>query len=145
MGYLLFNHTIVSKVMTEKHDIQNLDDIKLLVNTFYDKVRADSFLAPIFNAKIEDRWPQHLEKMYTFWQTVLLGEHTYFSSPFPPHAKLPVDHAHFEQWLKLFLATVQELFAGDKANEAIWRGNKMAQMFEMKIDHYRNQQFKTLV
>ncbi len=131
--------------MNEKHDITGLDDIKLLVNTFYDKVRDDNFLAPIFNAQIQDRWPQHLEKMYTFWQTVLLGEHTYYNSPFPPHAKLPVSHEHFAQWLTLFTKTIEELFSGEKADEALWRANKMAQMFEMKIEHYRNQQFKTLV
>ena len=131
--------------MNAKHDITTLDDIKLLVDTFYDKVRKDASLAPIFNAQIQDRWPQHLEKMYTFWQTVLLGEHTYFSSPFPPHAKLPVDHAHFEQWLQLFTQTIDELFSGAIADEAIWRANKMAQLFEIKIEHYRNQQFKTLI
>ena len=131
--------------MNDKHDITTLDDIKLLVDTFYDKVRKDASLAPIFNAQIQDRWPQHLEKMYTFWQTVLLGEHTYFSSPFPPHAKLPVDHAHFQQWLQLFSQTIDELFSGERADEAVWRANKMAQLFEIKIDHYRNQQFKTLV
>ena len=131
--------------MNDKQDIENLDDIKLLVNTFYDKVRRDAALAPIFNAQIQDRWPQHLEKMYTFWQTVLLGEHTYFSSPFPPHSKLPVDHSNFEQWLQLFTQTINELFSGAIADEAIWRANKMAQLFEMKIEHYRNQQFKTLI
>lgn len=131
--------------MSGKHDIEGLEDVKVLVNTFYDKVRADDFLAPIFNARIQDRWQQHLEKMYTFWQTVLLGEHTYYSSPFPPHAKLPVDHAHFAQWLTLFTATIEELFVGERADEALWRANKMAQMFEMKIEHYRSQQFKTLV
>lgn len=131
--------------MNLKHDIQTLDDIKLLVNTFYDKVRKDDVLAPIFNAQIQDRWPEHLEKMYTFWQTVLLDEHTYFSSPFPPHAKLPVDHSHFQLWLKLFMETLDELFSGEKADEALWRANKMAQMFEMKIEHYRNQKFKTLI
>jgi hemoglobin len=131
--------------MKEKHDIEGMDDIKLLVNTFYDKVRGNNFLAPIFNAQIQDRWPLHLEKMYTFWQTVLLDEHTYFASPFPPHAKLPVDHAHFEQWIALFTETIDELFCGERANEALWRANKMAQMFEMKIEHYRNQEFKTLI
>ncbi|MEJ7826797.1 MAG: group III truncated hemoglobin [Segetibacter sp.] len=131
--------------MNEKHDIQGLEDIKLLVDTFYDKVRDDNFLAPVFNAQIQDRWPQHLEKMYTFWQTVLLGEHTYHNSPFPPHAKLPVNHAHFEQWLTLFTETINDLFSGEKADEALWRANKMAQMYEMKIEHYRNQQFKTLI
>lgn len=131
--------------MNNKHDIAHLDDVKLLVNNFYDKVRADPSLAPIFNKQIQDRWPQHLEKMYTFWQTVLLGEHTYFSSPFPPHARLPVDHAHFEQWLQLFTQTIEELFSGPKAVEALWRANKMAQMFEMKIEYFRNQSYKSLV
>lgn len=131
--------------MHNRKDIQSLDDIKLLVNTFYDKVRKDDSLAPIFNAQIQDRWPQHLETMYTFWQTVLLGGHTYFGSPFSPHAKLPIDHAHFEKWLSLFAKTIGDLFTGEKADEALWRANKMAQMFEMKIDHYRDQPFKTLI
>ncbi len=131
--------------MNGRTDIEGMNDIKLLVDTFYDKVRSDSFLGPVFDARIQDRWPQHLEKMYTFWQTVLLEEHTYFGAPFPPHANLPVDHQHFEQWLTLFTKTIDELFCGEKANEALWRANKMAQMFEMKIEHFRNQKFKTLV
>jgi hemoglobin len=131
--------------MHNKHDIQCLEDIILLVNSFYDKVREDALLAPIFNAQIQDRWPQHLEKMYTFWQTVLLGEHTYFGSPFPPHTKFPIDHAHFEHWLTLFAKTVGDLFSGPKADEALWRANKMAQMFEIKIDYNRNQQFTSLL
>jgi len=131
--------------MSDKHDIKGLDDIKLLVNTFYDKVREDDFLAPVFNERIQDNWRQHLEKMYRFWQTVLLEEHTYFGSPFPPHANLPVDHAHFQQWLTLFTKTLDELFAGEKAKEAIWRANKMAEMFEIKIAHYRTQKIKPLI
>ena len=63
-------------------DISTIEDIKLLVDTFYQKVRENEMLSPIFNSIIQDRWPQHLEKMYTFWQTVLLQEHTYFGSPF---------------------------------------------------------------
>lgn len=131
--------------MTEKHDIEGIADIKLLVNNFYDKIRNDNFLAPIFNERIQDRWPQHLEKMYTFWQTVLLGEHTYFGSPFPPHAKLPVDHAHFTRWLALFAQTIDEMFCGEKAKEALWRANKMAELFEIKIEHYQNQHINPLV
>lgn len=121
-----------------KTDIKNIDDIKLLVDTFYDNIRKDDLLAEIFNDKIEDRWPQHLDKMYKFWQTVLLGEHTYFGSPFVPHAKLPVDLMHFERWLALFDATVDELFAGEKAERAKWQGQRMAEMFHTKIEYYKN-------
>jgi hemoglobin len=89
-------------------DIQTLDDVKLLVNKFYEKVRGDETFADIFNERIGNKWPEHLEKMYRFWQTVLLEEYTYFGAPFPPHANLPVAHFHFEKWLKLFHATVDD-------------------------------------
>lgn len=120
-----------------RNDILDLEDIKLLVNRFYEKVREDSLLAQIFNERIGERWPEHLEKMYHFWQTVLLGDHTYFGAPFPPHAYLPVQHLHFERWLELFQQTVNELFTGKKAEEAKWRGNRMAETFELKIEHRR--------
>jgi len=123
--------------MSPQHDILNLADVKLLVDTFYGKVRADALLAPVFNERIQDRWPQHLERMYTFWQTVLLDERTYYGSPFPPHAQLPVDYTHFQQWMKLFTETIDELYDGQIAEEAKWRAGKMAQMFQFKIAQYR--------
>jgi hemoglobin len=129
----------------EKKDILNLDDIKLLVDTFYDKVREDQFIGPIFDERIQNRWPEHLAKMYTFWQTVLLGEHTYYGSPFPPHANLPVEKEHFERWLSLFSQTLHQLFSGEIADEAMWRANKMATMFQYKIDHYRSNSSKSLI
>ncbi len=124
--------------MNKKHDIQTINDIQLLVNTFYSKVRENDLLAPIFNEKIEDRWPEHLEKMYRFWQTVLLQDHTYFGSPFPPHAKLEVSQLHFTTWLELWHSSIDGLFIGEKANEAKWRGDKMAVMFLSKINYYNN-------
>lgn len=132
-------------MIQEKKDILTIEDVRLLVDTFYDKVREDELIGPIFNDRIQDRWPQHLAKMYTFWQTVLLGEHTYYGSPFPPHAQLPVEKIHFERWLNLFSQTLGELFSGEVAKEAIWRANKMAIMFQYKIEHYKNNQTKSLI
>ncbi|HLT43018.1 MAG TPA: group III truncated hemoglobin [Sphingobacteriaceae bacterium] len=131
--------------MKTQHDILSLDDIKILVDTFYDKIRKNELLGPIFNNRIQDRWPQHLEKMYTFWQTVLLKEHTYFGSPFVPHAHLPVDNIHFNTWVGLFNETVDDLFEGRIAEEAKWRGAKMAEMFESKIKHYQGIDFDSLL
>lgn len=129
----------------QKSDILQLEHVKLLVDTFYGKVREDELLADIFNERIQDKWPQHLAKMYTFWQTVLLGEHTYFSSPFPPHATLPVEKVHFERWLKLFYETLDELFSGQIADEARWRAGKMAEMFQLKINMARERGTKSLM
>jgi len=131
--------------MEEKKELLNLEDIKTLVDSFYGKVRSDELLAPIFNERIRDNWPVHLEKMYRFWQTVLLGEHTYMGTPFPPHANLPVDKSHFEQWLKLFKETLNEQFSGEKAKEAKWRADKMAEMFLLRINYFREQGFKSIV
>lgn len=128
-----------------KKDIENLDDIKNLVDTFYGKVRKDELIGPIFDERIQDRWPEHLNKMYAFWQTVLLGPHTYFGSPFPPHANLPVEAEHFERWLSLFAETIQDLFEGEVAKEAMWRANKMATMFQFKIDHFRKNASRSLI
>ena len=126
-------------------DILNKSDITLLVDSFYNKVRKDTLLAAIFNDRIHNRWPAHLEKMYSFWQTVLLGEHTYHGSPFAPHVKLQVEPEHFYRWLDLFYEAVDENFRGKKAEEAKWRAEKMAQMFNHKITYYRNNPDKMIL
>ena len=119
-------------------DISSLGDIKLLVNTFYAKVQDDELIGPIFNEKMLGRWPEHLEKMYRFWQTILLEEHTYSGSPFPPHKHLPVNQTHFDRWMEIFNSTVDFLFVGKLAEEAKIRAANMAYMFHYKIEYFRN-------
>ncbi len=121
-----------------KISILHLQDVKQLVDTFYAKVQKDDLIGPIFDAVIQDRWPEHLDKMYRFWQTILLEEHTYYGSPFPPHAKLPIEKMHFEHWLKLFYDNIDDQFEGEKADEAKWRATKMAEMFQMKLEFLKN-------
>lgn len=119
-------------------DISSLGDIKLLVNTFYAKVQDDDLIGPIFNEKMLGRWAEHLEKMYRFWQTILLEEHTYSGSPFPPHKHLPVNQTHFDRWMEIFTTTVDFLFVGKLADEAKVRAANMAYMFNYKIEYFRN-------
>ena len=119
-------------------DISNIEDIKLLVNTFYEKVQNDDLIGPVFNEKMIGRWPEHLEKMYRFWQTLLLEEHTYSGSPFPPHKHLPVNQSHFDRWMKIFTEIIDSLFIGKLAEEAKIRAANMAYMFNYKIEYFRN-------
>src|SRR5690606_33144273 len=132
-------------VMKKQRELETLEDVKVLVDDFYGRVRKDDMLADIFNSVIQDKWPEHLNKMYTFWQTVLLKEHTYYGSPFPPHAELPVEKAHFERWLELFHATLDEHFKGETAEEAKWRSVRMAEMFLMKINYFQKNPTKSLI
>lgn len=116
-----------------KTDIQNREDIVRMVDTFYGRVRENQLLGSIFNPRLEGRWPEHLEKMYNFWQTMLLYEHTYSGHPFAPHALMPLQKEHFDTWVQLFTDTVKELFEGPLASEAIERAERMAIIFQTKI------------
>lgn len=133
------------EIMENKKEITSIKDIQLLVDTFYKKIQQDDLLGPVFAAKIQGNWPSHLEKMYRFWQTILLKEHTYYGSPFQPHAQLPVEHKHFERWKNLFNNTIDTYFTGEKAEEAKWRAEKMAAMFLMKIEYFQNNGGHTLI
>lgn len=117
-----------------RKDIENRSDIELLVNEFYTLVQADELIGIIFNEIIRDQWPVHLSKMYSFWETVLLGNHTYSGAPFMPHAKLPLEQKHFDRWLLLFGNTIDTYFEGPVAEDAKARASKMAVMFLSKID-----------
>lgn len=129
---------IIPKNMSYLADIQTLEDIKLLVDSFYAKVQKDDLIGPIFNEKIGNQWTAHLERMYRFWQTILLEEHTYSGSPFPPHKHLPVEKEHFNRWMAIFTETIDNLFEGKLAEEAKLRAKNMAEMFFYKIDYFRN-------
>ena len=114
-------------------DIETRTDIELMVDTFYDSVRKDELLGPIFNSVIGDDWSKHLDIMYGFWQTVLLREFAYKGSPFLPHRKLPIGETHFERWLYHFNSCINQNFSGKVTEEAKWRAQKMAQMFLFKL------------
>lgn len=117
--------------MENRKDISTMEDIKILVDTFYEKVRENELLSPIFNSKIGDRWPAHLEKMYRF-ANQLLQEHTYYGSPFPPHAKLPVEQQHFDTWLELWHSNIDGHFIGEKATEANGEAIKWPSCFYLR-------------
>jgi len=121
-----------------KPDIAAVEDIRLFVDEFYARVGKNELIGPIFNEKLEGHWDAHLQKMYRFWQTILLHEHTYSGSPFLHHMKLPIYKEHFSIWLDLFHQTIDTHFEGPVAEEAKSRAGKMALMFEAKLDYLRS-------
>jgi len=123
--------------MMERADISTPEHVSSLVDTFYGKVRVDPMLGGIFNGVIQDRWPEHMAKMYRFWGTVLINEGSYTGAPFRPHAGLPISEEHFARWLQLFHGTVDELFKGPVADLAHMNAERMAEMFLMRIERLR--------
>ncbi|HLI93101.1 MAG TPA: group III truncated hemoglobin [Puia sp.] len=118
---------------TTKHDISTVADIQKLVDEFYIQVRQNPVIGPIFIGAIGDKWPEHLEKMVSFWQTVIFGVPAYTGSPFPIHARMPLEERHFDTWLALWVDTVERLFAGKNAYDAKQKAYNMAVMFKSKL------------
>ncbi|MFV0336529.1 MAG: group III truncated hemoglobin [Tropicimonas sp.] len=104
-----------------------------LVHRFYDKVRADAVLGPIFAARISD-WGPHLERMVAFWSSVALMTGRYHGAPVPAHAGLPVDWAHFERWLALFRETTAETCTPEGAAHVIERAERIARSLHMAVE-----------
>ncbi len=118
-------------------DIATENDIKLLVDSFYDKVNADDLLSPIFNTLAKVDWKKHLPTMYLFWSSILLKTNSYRDQPWSKHAVLPVDAAHFHRWLTLFKATVDEHFSGPKSVEAKNAAASIADTFQNRRQLFR--------
>ena len=121
-----------------KREIKTRDDVSLLVRSFYEKVRKDEHLGPIFNARIED-WEEHLEKLTDFWETNLLFVRNYKGNPVKVHQEVDqttvggIENIHFGYWLNLWLNTIDEYFIGDMAQIAKNRARNMASHIFMKI------------
>ena len=120
-------------MINSQPDITSEAAIRLLVDGFYAKVVEDALLGPVFNGFAHVDWPRHLPVMYDFWSSLLLGTTRYHGRPFPKHLPLPIGTAHFQRWLALFRATVDELFAGLKVEEAKLRGQAIVQVFAARL------------
>lgn len=120
-----------------KPDIQHRGDIERLIDTFYDKVKADPVIGYIFNDIARVDWPKHLPIMYDFWEFLLLNGKNYHGNPiekhFSLHAQHPLTAAHFDRWLELFQATVDELFSGAVADDAKSRAAAIAGVWKPKF------------
>lgn len=119
-----------SSISISLTDITDRNDVVRLVDAFYDKVKANVFLAPVFSHL---DWPKHMPTMYNFWSSMLFGDMSYQGNPFQKHVHLKITAAHFKSWLELFSQTVDELFAGAKADEIKERARNIAGVFQHKM------------
>lgn len=92
------------------------DVLCTIVDEFYARVRAHAILGPLFAEPIGDRWPEHLEKMKSFWISVALSAGTYSGKPVAAHQPLEnIQPWHFGIWLGLFRQTVSDLTGSEEA------------------------------
>jgi hemoglobin len=114
-------------------DITREADVKTLVDNFCEKVNQDAVLSPAFAAVTRVYWPQHLFTMYNYWCAALFGPKADRSQAAPKDLGLPLEGPHAHRWLQLFGATVQENFAGPKAEEAKRKALSLASVFDKQF------------
>ncbi|PWF45451.1 group III truncated hemoglobin [Massilia glaciei] len=91
--------------------------ISTLVTTFYDDIRHDPVLQPIFDNAIGDNWTPHLERMVDFWCSVMLGSGEFKGNVYGKHMQLQgIEPDHFRRWLGLFENQVRHLFDASVAD-----------------------------
>lgn len=104
--------------------------IERVVHRFYDKVRADAGLGPLFDDVIGEGWGPHLLKMCDFWSSIMRLTGRYHGQPLPAHQALSgVEPEHFRIWLAHFRETVEELCEPEAALLFIDKAERIARNF----------------
>lgn len=129
--------------------IKDRKDVRILVHTFYAKIREDDLLGPIFNGQIPaEKWPEHLSKLTDFWETNLFGIAKFKGNPTGKHKGLDkslgytIEQVHFGKWLQLWFETINELYEGELATKAKDAARKMSTGQFLAIWHNRPEENK---
>ncbi len=103
-----------------------------LVHQFYESIREDKELAPLFNDTIQDNWPEHLDRMTQFWGAIALKTGAYKGKPVPKHVALSnLSPEHFKIWLRLFRTTAFDVCGPQIAPLLIDKAEHVAQSLQL--------------
>jgi hemoglobin len=118
-------------------DIHSRADCERLVRAFYSRALVDPLIGWLFVDVARIDLEAHIPAITSFWETILLGGRSYGGGAFAPHAALnarvELRAAHFERWLVLWRATVDELFAGPHAELAKAHAERVAHAFHRRL------------
>lgn len=124
-------------VIAPAHDIEDRDDCERLVRAFYARALQDPIIGFLFTDVAKLDLEAHVPTVTSFWETVLLGARSYTGGAFHPHAALNararLRPGHFQRWLALWHAAVDEQFAGPVAEQAKRHADRVAMAFSGRL------------
>jgi hemoglobin len=125
-------------VRPDRRDIASRADCERLVRAFYGRALEDPIIGFIFVDVAKLDLEAHVPRIASFWETILLGAQSYGGGAFRPHAqlhgKVRLRGGHFERWLALWRDTVDELFAGERAELAKAHAVRVARAFHGRLE-----------
>jgi len=118
-------------------DIETRSDIETLMESFYNKALADEMIGYFFTEVAPLQMETHMPLIVDFWETVLFDKALYKGNVLQVHQHIhrlsAFRNEHFERWVSLFTQTVNELFAGEKAEMAKQRAESIATVMKIKM------------
>ena len=110
-------------------------EIRLVVTRFYQCVREDDLLGPVFAARIPaENWDNHENHIADFWSSIFLKTKRFKGNPMLKHLALPeITPLHFSRWLNLFSSTAIEALPAEKARPMIEMAERIGQSFQMGL------------
>ena len=108
-----------------------------MIRSFYEKLLVDEQLGFIFTEIARIDLEQHFPHLFDFWENILIEANGYRRNVLQAHLDLNLKVAltaeHFQQWLRLFNETVDELFEGNSAQAAKNRALSIATVLQVKL------------
>ncbi|WP_205864588.1 group III truncated hemoglobin [Planctomonas sp. JC2975] len=138
----------MSEAAIAKHDLEDRDDVSLLVTSFYRRAFADPLIGPIFTDVAHMDLDHHLPIMCDFWQTVLFNAGLYRRNALQLHhvlhAKHPLGAAEFDRWLELWIANVDDHFAGRVAEHAKVQATRIAGSIRRRLQGRSGSRYESI-
>ncbi len=124
---------------TELNDIESRDNIENILNSFYKKAFADDLIGHFFTEVVPLDLATHLPVIADFWEAVLFNTHSYRKNVMEIHQHIhhlsAIKKAHLDRWVQIFTATIDECFAGEKANLMKQRAQSIAALMDIKLNY----------
>ncbi|WP_244640242.1 group III truncated hemoglobin [Devosia pacifica] len=105
--------------------------LKIQLESFYEAVRADALLGPIFEEEVAD-WDAHTERLVAFWSSIMLKSGRYKGNPFAAHTPFAssLTPQHFQHWLHLWSQTAKAVCPPAIAEQLDFKAQRIAASLE---------------
>ena len=122
----------------EKPDIDKRSAIEQVVSSFYQVAMKDPLIGHFFTEVVALDLETHLPRICDFWESTLFYKNGYDGNPVRIHQNLhaqsPLEGKHFDRWITLFNAAIDQHYQGEKAELMKTRALSIRTVMEIKLN-----------
>lgn len=123
----------------QRTDVQNRQELEEMLRQFYTLVFDDELIGHFFTQVVPLQLEVHLPLIADFWESIVVGTRSYRKNVMEVHQHIhqlsAIQKNHLDRWVNLFTQTVDENFAGPKAELMKQRARSIAMLMDVKLNH----------